>query len=475
VDLLANRDRPRGYLLQELQAIVQQAQLSVIDVRPSEQEATIDPVFERAWAQFWQVPTSETASETAGKTTGEMTGEITGEAATIEPHEATGEATNEATTIEDLSSLGLNQTSLNTSLKIPYYILRAWNSSQLPQRLLVQTLLISTMASDRVRVYQPDRLLNSIPGARTSSSLHQLLLSRGRSDESKVFIWQRARLNRADGIQKQRRILDAGYLTVVEIDDDPRFWQEHIDEDFFTYRSCHCIQTSTEPLADFLRQFNPYVFIMPNQIYELPLPRVYDEAQPVKVFFGALNREEDWQPLMAGINRTLRDLGDRVFVQVVHDKLFYQFLDTPYKGFEATCTYDRYHEILRDCDLALLPLNPTEFNTMKSDLKFIECASRGVVVLASPTVYARSVQHGKTGLLFNTPEEFEVLLHQVIDNRVWRRELAANAYAYVRDRRMISQHYRDRYNWYLEMLDRLPELNAALKERVPEIFADLGI
>ena len=112
---------------------------------------------------------------------------------------------------------------------------------------------------------------------------------------------------------------------------------------------------------------------------------------------------------------------------------------------------------------------------MKSDLKFIECASRGVVVLASPTVYARSVQHGKTGLLFNTPEEFEVLLHQVIDNRVWRRELAANAYAYVRDRRMISQHYRDRYNWYLEMLERLPELNAALTERVPEIFANLGI
>jgi hypothetical protein len=67
-----------------------------------------------------------------------------------------------------------------------------------------------------------------------------------------------------------------------------------------------------------------------------------------------------------------------------------------------------------------------------------------------------------------------VLLHQVIENDAWRREIAANAYAHVRDHRLISHHYRDRYDWYLDMRDRLPELNAALRDRVPELFEGLA-
>ncbi len=354
-----------------------------------------------------------------------------------------------------------------------HHIFRVWKAPAKPRLLLVQTLLISTMASDRVRVYQPDRLLQAIPGVRTNSSVRALTLLPERPNEEKVFIWQRAQLDLETGIARQQRILRDNYLIVTEIDDDPRFWASHIESDFFTFRSCHCIQTSTEPLAEFLRQFNPYVKVIPNQLPELPPPRVYDDRAPVTIFFGALNREPDWQPLMEGLNRTLNDFGDRIHVRVVHDRHFYNAIKTPHKSFEATCTYDRYHEILRECDVALLPLNPTEFNGMKSDLKFIECAGRGVVTLVSPTVYKGSVEHGKTALMFQTPEEFEVLLHQVIENDDWRREIAANAYAHVRDHRLISHHYRERYDWYLEMRDRLPELNAALRDRVPELFEGL--
>jgi glycosyltransferase involved in cell wall biosynthesis/SAM-dependent methyltransferase len=355
-----------------------------------------------------------------------------------------------------------------------HHIFRVWKAPAKPRLLMVQTLLISKMASDRVRVYQPDRLLQTVPGVRINSNVHALTLLPGRPNEEKVFIWQRAQLDLETGIARQQRILRDDYLTVAEIDDDPRFWASHIESDFFTFRSCHCVQTSTEPLAEFLRQFNPYVKVLPNQLPELPPPRVYDDRAPVTIFFGALNREPDWQPLMAGLNRTLNDFGDRIHVRVVHDRHFYNALETPHKSFEATCTYDRYHEILRECDVALLPLNPTEFNGMKSDLKFIECAGRGVVTLVSPTVYKGSIEHGKTALMFQTPEEFEVLLHQVIENDDWRREIAANAYAHVRDRRLISHHYRERYDWYLEMRDRLPELNAALRDRVPELFEGLA-
>jgi glycosyltransferase involved in cell wall biosynthesis len=333
----------------------------------------------------------------------------------------------------------------------------------------VQTLLRSTIASDKVRVYQPDRFLNTIPGVRTEARVKTAILNLARPDEEKVFIWQRQRLGIQEAIAKQKNLLRRGYLIVTEIDDDPLRWPEHAQHQFITFRSCHCIQTSTEPLAAFLRQLNPYVAVFPNQLHELPPPRTYAEDK-VTLFFGALNREPDWQPLMASINRILAEFGDRVWVEVLHDRQFFQALATEDKQFRPFCPYEEYHEILHRSDLALLPLNPTRFNSMKSDLKFLECAGHGVAVLASPTVYDRSLVDGTTGLLYRSVEEFELKLRQAIANSEFRRTLAANAYEWVKHNRLLSQHYRQRYEWYLEMRDRLPELNAALRDRVPQLF-----
>jgi glycosyltransferase involved in cell wall biosynthesis len=175
---------------------------------------------------------------------------------------------------------------------------------------------------------------------------------------------------------------------------------------------------------------------------------------------------------MPSINRILTEYQDRVRVKVIHDRRFFKELKTERKQFEPTCSYDRYHAILRTCDVAILPLNPTRFNGMKSDLKFIECAGHGVTVLASPTVYGQSIVDGKTGYIYNSVEEFETKLHEIVGNTQLRRQIAANAYEWVRDNRLLSQHYRQRHEWYLEMRDRLPELNEALRSRLPQLFED---
>jgi glycosyltransferase involved in cell wall biosynthesis len=107
---------------------------------------------------------------------------------------------------------------------------------------------------------------------------------------------------------------------------------------------------------------------------------------------------------------------------------------------------------------------------MKSDLKFVECAGHGVAVLASPTVYERSLVDGETGFIYRSVEEFEAKLLELISNTQLRRKLVANAYEWVKQNRMLSQHYRERREWYLEMRDRLPELNEALRDRVPQLF-----
>ena len=77
------------------------------------------------------------------------------------------------------------------------------------------------------------------------------------------------------------------------------------------------------------------------------------------------------------------------------------------KEFTPFSPYNIYEKILRESDIAILPLEFNRFNSMKSDLKFIESAGHGAVVLASPTVYEDTVDDGKTGLIYNSIQEFE--------------------------------------------------------------------
>ena len=217
---------------------------------------------------------------------------------------------------------------------------------------------------------------------------------------------------------------------------------------------------------------NPEVEIFATQLAHLPPPRQYADDGWTTLFFGAWNREKDWMSIVPALNRVLAAHTGRVRVQVVHDRGFFDALATEHKEWQPTCAFERYSEILYGCDIALLPLEPTPLNAMKSDLKFLECAAHGVAALASPTVYERTIVNEVTGRLFRTAEEFEIALTQLIADRDGRRHIAAQAYEWVRGSRLLSQHYRERRAWYLRMRDRLPQLNRQLQARVPELFAN---
>lgn len=368
-------------------------------------------------------------------------------------------------------ALGLDPAQFATQTGAIQYVVRATKSPTPPPRLLIQTIMMAPIACDRVRVLEPDQLSATIPGVRTVATVKAADLNVAQPGEEKVFIWQRGFLGYPDGIGKIKELLRRDYLIIAEIDDDPMRWPVHGENQFFTYQACHCVQTSTEPLAAFLREINPNVAVFKNQLAYLPPPRQYSSNGVVKLFFGAINREEDWAPLMPALNRILADYGAGVRVQIIHDKQFFEALQTPHKDLEPFCPYERYKELLYSCDIALLPLNFNRFNSMKSDLKFIECAGHGVTVLATPTVYEGSILEGKTGLIYRSIEEFEVMLRQLIEDTGLRRQLAANAYQWVKDHRLLSQHYKQRRDWYLQMRHELPRLNEELRQRVPQLFS----
>ena len=285
------------------------------------------------------------------------------------------------------------------------------------------------------------------------------------------MIWHRPVMQRATEAPTLRRLISEGYLVVAEFDDHPMRWPLIAQNEHLSFRGVHAIQTSTPALAAVLRQWNPNVAVFPNMVRELPPLSVDTGGEAVTLFFGAMNREEDWQDLMPALNRIVKKFPGKVHVTVVHDRRFFDELETNEKSFTPLCGYDEYRKLLLAADIALLPLKDTEFNRMKSDLKFIEAAAHGTVALAGATIYAETMVDGETGMIFRNPEEFEAHLMRLIVEPETRAVLAGAAYDWVKENRLLSQHFLGRQKWYEHLLDNFKKLNDDLKQREPSLFS----
>jgi SAM-dependent methyltransferase len=378
-----------------------------------------------------------------------------------------------------LAALGVDAAQFARQATSFQYVARGLKQAPLSHRLLIQSLLGAPEAVHRVRVHEPDRLSASIPGVRTLSSVEEIAFDAGRPGESKVIILSRSSLGRPDSLGRLRQLQKSGYLMIAELDeelpsnsdaDSPPLSHQMWDAKR-ALRAVHAIQTSTPQLAAELGKHGPEVVVFRNQLSQLPPPpRTEASAGPVVLFFGARGRELDWQPWMPTLNRVLCRFAGAVAVNVLEDRKLFDALTIEHKHFFPGAPYPDYLATLRASDIAFLPLAPDREGRMKSDLLFIECAGQGVCALASPTVYEETLVDGQTGCLFRTADELEARLTALLEDRALRRRLASNAYAYVARERLLSQHYRERSQWYLGLLGELPRLNRELRERSPELF-----
>lgn len=322
----------------------------------------------------------------------------------------------------------------------------------------------------RPRIHEPFAALATIPGVTCTASeagSHPVF-------KADILIQQRAREFDADF---QKLALAKGSLIVAELDDHPDGLEGYREADYMQLRAVHAIQVSTERLADVVREYNPNVAVFENQIAMLPPFKIHDGHECTRIFYGAQNRENDWKPIIDALNRAIDDRD--VLFEIVHDREFFQAVRTTNKRFHPFLPYEDYRAVLRSCDIALLPLEPGEFNECKSDLKFLECAAEGVCALAGKTVYSEAMQRAcpihfslLPGVRYDSPLSFETSLRYLIQDADRRHEHAETAYAYVRDYRMLSQHFRHRLAWYRNLLGQKSELTRQLLTRAPVLAGD---
>ena len=369
-----------------------------------------------------------------------------------------------------------------TDLSVFMHIITA-TPEKLPPKTLIQSYIGENLVCAPIRIHVPNSFFVTEPNIFTSASLTEQVykIFSAQDFDRRIFINQRISFN---SFAKAKKLFDqmtsAGYLYLSEMDDHPILWEkDYKSSGYMNFVSVHAVQTSTKFLADFLVQYNPHVKIFPNQLRRLLPQKNFstEKKQPVTIFFGALNRDKEFNELLPILNKFAKDYGKKISFKVLARKKLFDSLQTENKiligdpaQFDAQFVpYAKYEDALKTSDIALLPLQDSIFNRAKSDLKFIEAANCGVVALASPVVYSEVIKDGENGFIFKDLKDFSDKLKMLIDNPNKRREVAENAYNYVKHNRLLSQHYEERLDWYFELLERLPELTKEAQSRIEKI------
>ncbi|MBR1420727.1 MAG: glycosyltransferase, partial [Selenomonadaceae bacterium] len=357
-------------------------------------------------------------------------------------------------------------------------------------RMILQTVCGEILVTSRPRIEEPDSFMHTVPNMtiveyKPSGQHFQISTE---NNVAKIFIRQRSRyLNFEVAIKQMIALFKSGYSIVAEQDDWISIWMEQYRAlGFIDFVGAHGVQVSTNSLSQRFGEFNPEIRIFPNYLSQLPPPRNYDEEDrqntdhSVTIFYGALNRWKDCQEIIPAINALCKKYPN-VKIFVIADQKFFGALTTKNKLYfkhektgMAYVPYEYYLQTMRKSDIILMPLAENEFNVGKSDIKFLEASAQGVATIASPTVYSDTIEDGKTGFIYHSPEEFRSKLEILITNSKKRREMARAAYDYVKENRMLADHYMERVNWYWDLYRRREELSKGighrLEERIPKKY-----
>lgn len=296
-------------------------------------------------------------------------------------------------------------------------------------------------------------------------------------DAAKIVVLQRPflpsvdawRAAMADSIRRR-------WLVVVEVDDHPALMsaaggRKLTPAEWLTYGYCHAIQTSTERLGRAFSKYNPTVKVFPNAVFELPpFPTA---PAPRRVFYGALSRGPFAARVAASLTPVTEEFPEVEYV-VVGDRAVFDALPTANKSFHDYMSYEAYLDLMATCAVSLSPVEGRLYEDTKSDAKFLDAAARGVVTLASPTIYAETIVHGRTGLIAHRLKDWAPRLADALRDEPARQAMARQAWDYVRDHRMFAHQAAERSAWYRELWARREDLTAGLIGRLPGLAEALA-
>jgi tetratricopeptide (TPR) repeat protein len=242
-------------------------------------------------------------------------------------------------------------------------------------------------------------------------------------------------------------------------------------------RMADAVQVTGSGLAERFSFINPRMVIFENQM--VTLGRVERQASERVIFgwAGSSGHRRDIEAVSDVIVQVMRTYPHLDFA-FMGDETIYSTLSAAVPAdrfiYSPPATLDDYLDFLQKLDIGIAPLEDNPYNRCRSDVKFLEYASRGVVpVLSSLAPYKDSVQHGETGFLYDSQQEFLSILSLLACDADLRNHVSKAAYAYVKRCRLEDIHTEERLAFYLSLIKK-GEVSSVLPRELPIVRHEEG-
>jgi tetratricopeptide (TPR) repeat protein len=210
------------------------------------------------------------------------------------------------------------------------------------------------------------------------------------------------------------------------------------------------VQTSTPELARRWDEWSRRVVVFPNHLVEVA-PLAPPPSRPLTIgWAGSPGHFADWYHIAPRLQRWLEAHPD-LHLAVMCNEFAKPFIQLPAERyhFMPFGSMTDYWKFLPSLDIGLAPLLPSEYNRCRSDVKFLEYASHGIVgIYADLEPYRETVVDGKTGMLYKTEDELFQHLDRLVKDAALRQQIRRQAYDYVVKNRRISDHIGKRLEFY---------------------------
>jgi len=179
---------------------------------------------------------------------------------------------------------------------------------------------------------------------------------------------------------------------------------------------------STEPLAEYMRRYNPNVTVIQNAvdpaIWDVPV--VKNDTDRVKIgwVYGPTHAQ-DVPVMLPVVKEIIKKYPNVDFYHIGWKDADFDHFDRQHTVF-GTNGYKEFPEFLAGLgmDILVAPLIDDEFNKSKSNIKWMEAAMCEIPMVASAVApYSDSITHGKDGMLAKTTREWIASLSGLIDDK----------------------------------------------------------
>ncbi|MCB0497774.1 MAG: glycosyltransferase family 4 protein [Cyclobacteriaceae bacterium] len=200
-------------------------------------------------------------------------------------------------------------------------------------------------------------------------------------------------------------------------------------------RLCNTIVAGNEYLANYARQFNKNVVIIPTTIdtnWYTPKPKPAREKVIIG-WSGSFSTIKHFESAIDALLVIREKYGDMVAFKVIGD--------TNYKNESLGIIGQKWQsqtevQDLQDIDIGIMPLPDTDWTRGKCGLKGLQYMGLAIPTIMSPVgVNKEIIDHGTNGFLASTIKEWVDCLSQLIESKELREKMGAAG------RQTVEKHY----------------------------------